>query len=305
MSLTNPKSLSSYFFSSLPRFPSHRPVLRCRAAADASSDWFRPRSAPRDGGRMAARDPGSRVNAKEESNGQNNSGKNKKRWWWWSRDRESYLADDSDALPLPMTYPNSSPVSPEEIDRRLQCDPDIEDCKEVVYEWTGKCRSCQGTGFVSYYNKKGRETICKCVPCLGIDLHLHQLWEGFDLHCNSNTNVKAFFVPVKNPGPFISPRSRMAIKQAPTAAARAVSGEMTVDEFKEWLKRFDADKDGRISRQELRRAIRSIDRRFTGWKAGRGIRFADTDGDGFIEDDEIDKLVEFARNSLGLKIVAY
>ncbi|XP_074585566.1 putative calcium-binding protein CML18 [Curcuma longa] len=97
----------------------------------------------------------------------------------------------------------------------------------------------------------------------------------------------------------------MAIKQAPTAAARAVGGEMTVDEFKEWLKRFDADKDGRISRQELRRAIRSIDRRFTGWKAARGIRFADTDGDGFIEDDEVDKLVEFARNSLGLKIVAY
>ncbi|XP_074560220.1 protein disulfide-isomerase SCO2-like [Curcuma longa] len=176
MSLTNPKSLSSNLSSALPRFPSHRPLLRCRAAADASSDWFRPRGAPRDGGCMAARDPGSRVNAKEESNGQSNSGKNKKRWWWWSRDRESYLADDSDSLPLPMTYPNSSPVSPEEIDRRLQCDPDIEileccclcDCKEVVYEWTGKCRSCQGTGFVSYYNKKGRETICKCVPCLGI-----------------------------------------------------------------------------------------------------------------------------------------
>ncbi|XP_074585946.1 protein disulfide-isomerase SCO2-like [Curcuma longa] len=168
MSLTNPKSLSSNLSSALPRFPSRRPLLRCRAAADASSDWLRPRGAPRDGGRMAARDPGSRVNAKEESNGQSNSGKSKKRWWWWSRDRESYLADDSDALPLPMTYPNSSPVSPEEIDRRLQCDPEIEDCKEVVYEWTGKCRSCQGTGFVSYYNKKGRETICKCVPCLGI-----------------------------------------------------------------------------------------------------------------------------------------
>lgn len=40
----------------------------------------------------------------------------------------------------------------------------------MVYEWTGKCRSCQGTGFVSYYNKKGRETICKCVPCLGIGI---------------------------------------------------------------------------------------------------------------------------------------
>ncbi|XP_016441806.1 protein disulfide-isomerase SCO2 isoform X1 [Nicotiana tabacum] len=99
------------------------------------------------------------------------SSKNMKINGWerpWSRNRESYLADDGEPLPLPMTYPNTSPVSPEEIDRRLRCDPQIEDCKEVVYEWTGKCRSCQGTGFVSYYNKRGKETICKCIPCQGI-----------------------------------------------------------------------------------------------------------------------------------------
>ncbi|WOL06566.1 hypothetical protein Cni_G15300 [Canna indica] len=170
MALTSPNPL--LFKPScrpLLRFPSCHPLLRCRATADAPSDWFRPRGDPPDGGRMSARDPGTRINAKEESEGQSSSGKKKrKKWWWWSRDRESYLADDSDALPLPMTYPNTSPVSPEEIDRRLQCDPIIEDCKQVLYEWTGKCRSCQGTGFVSYYNKKGRETICKCVPCLGI-----------------------------------------------------------------------------------------------------------------------------------------
>ncbi|KAF7127028.1 hypothetical protein RHSIM_Rhsim11G0166200 [Rhododendron simsii] len=28
----------------------------------------------------------------------------------------------------------------------------VKDCKEVVYEWTGKCRSCQGSGLVSYYS---------------------------------------------------------------------------------------------------------------------------------------------------------
>lgn len=44
----------------------------------------------------------------------------------WSRDRESYLTDNGDPLPLPMTYPNTSPVSPEEIDRRLRCDPIVE-----------------------------------------------------------------------------------------------------------------------------------------------------------------------------------
>ncbi|KAJ4963684.1 hypothetical protein NE237_023623 [Protea cynaroides] len=86
----------------------------------------------------------------------------------WSRHRESYLTDDSDALPLPMTYPDSSPVPPEEIDNRLRCNPQFQDCKEVVYEWTGICMSCQGSGFVSYYNKRGKETVCKCIPCLGI-----------------------------------------------------------------------------------------------------------------------------------------
>lgn len=158
-------------------------LLRVSAAADASSaapspDWFR---VPDVGRRLwplretEGRSGGIKANAVEDGEGSSGGGqrrkkkkKNGRKWWWWSRDGESYLADDSDALPLPMTYPGSSPVSPEEVDRRLQCDPEVQDCKEMVYEWTGKCRSCQGTGFVSYYNKKGRETICKCIPCLGI-----------------------------------------------------------------------------------------------------------------------------------------
>ncbi|XP_010269411.1 PREDICTED: protein disulfide-isomerase SCO2 [Nelumbo nucifera] len=98
----------------------------------------------------------------------------------WSCDRESYLADDGDALPLPMTYPDSSPVLPEEIDRRLQCNPRVENCKQVVYEWTGKCRRCQGSGFVSYYNKRGKEIICKCIPCLGIG-YVHKVTTRKDI----------------------------------------------------------------------------------------------------------------------------
>ncbi|CAI0556953.1 unnamed protein product [Linum tenue] len=130
---------------------------------------------------------GSRLNAREKK---------------WSRNRDSYLVDDEDVLPLPMSYPNTKPVTPEEIDKRLRCDTEIEasevprtckaenfyvlrhnrvngvsmvpvfemipDCREVVYEWTGKCRSCQGSGDVSYFNKRGKEIICKCVPCQGI-----------------------------------------------------------------------------------------------------------------------------------------
>ncbi|CAL5213172.1 unnamed protein product [Lathyrus oleraceus] len=110
-----------------------------------------------EGGGAAARraggNEGMRVKAKERK---------------WSRDREGYMVDSGEPLPLPMGYPGSSPVSPEEIDERLKCNPKFEDCKEVVYEWTGKCRSCQGSGYVSYYNKRGKEVTCKCIPCMGI-----------------------------------------------------------------------------------------------------------------------------------------
>lgn len=98
-----------------------------------------------DGRRLA------RVNAKENRYG----------------DNESSLSKD-EALPLPMTYPDSTPVPKDVIDKRLLCNPEKEECKEVVYEWTGKCRSCQGTGYTSFYRKKGHEVTSKCIPCLGI-----------------------------------------------------------------------------------------------------------------------------------------
>jgi calmodulin len=90
-----------------------------------------------------------------------------------------------------------------------------------------------------------------------------------------------------------------------TTTTRSLDADMTVDEFKEWLQRFDVDRDGRISRDELRRAMRAIRARFTGWRSRQGINYADADGDGYIDNNEIDGLIEFAQRSLGLKIVAY
>ncbi|KAM5549279.1 hypothetical protein ABKV19_000612 [Rosa sericea] len=110
----------------------------------------------------------------------------------WSRDRESYLVDDGDALPLPMTYPDTAPVTPEVIDQRLRCDPVVEDCKIVVYEWTGKCRSCQGSGYASYYNKRGKENVCKCIPCQGIALEFsHKMFiiAGYVQKITTRTNI--------------------------------------------------------------------------------------------------------------------
>ncbi|XP_043714979.1 probable calcium-binding protein CML18 [Telopea speciosissima] len=83
--------------------------------------------------------------------------------------------------------------------------------------------------------------------------------------------------------------------------------EMSMEEFKQWLKRFDADGDGRISKEELRQALRSVGVRFKRWKARRALRSADADADanGFIDDDEIQNLVTFAEKHLGVKITPY
>lgn len=86
---------------------------------------------------------------------------------------------------------------------------------------------------------------------------------------------------------------------------RSVDGEMTVEDFKKWLKNFDKDKDGRISRAELREAIHSQGVRFTTWKSRRGMKQADSNHDGFIDDAEIDNLVAFAQKNLGMKIAPY
>ncbi|PIN10096.1 hypothetical protein CDL12_17313 [Handroanthus impetiginosus] len=84
----------------------------------------------------------------------------------------------------------------------------------------------------------------------------------------------------------------------------AGKNEMTAEEFKTWLMKFDADKDGRISKKELRRAIRSCSRRFSfsAWKSRRAMREADVDKSGYIDEEEIDFLLDFAETNLGFRI---
>ena len=111
-------SLPSLVF--LPRHPPRS--FRCRATADI----------PLGDGIGVPREPDSTSDTARSrdvsaaAGGNVESGKWRKRRLLWSKSGVSYLVGDDDALPLPMTYPNTSPVSPDEIDRRLQCDPVVE-----------------------------------------------------------------------------------------------------------------------------------------------------------------------------------
>lgn len=79
--------------------------------------------------------------------------------------------------------------------------------------------------------------------------------------------------------------------------------EMSAEEFKEWLRRFDFDGDGRISREELKEALRSLHMWFGWWKARQGMRAVDSNRNGQIDDaKEIENLVIYAQKQLHMKI---
>ncbi|VAH43730.1 unnamed protein product [Triticum turgidum subsp. durum] len=83
----------------------------------------------------------------------------------------------------------------------------------------------------------------------------------------------------------------MPIRSAPCA--------WTVEEFKKWV---DVSGDGRISKAELRQAIRRRGCWFATVRAGRAIRRADRDHNGYVDDAELENLVAFAREHLGMNI---
>ncbi|KAI5067417.1 hypothetical protein GOP47_0017945 [Adiantum capillus-veneris] len=113
------------------------------------------------------------------ANNNNNNNKNGR----WHKDDESALSKD-EPLPLPMAYPYSSP-NPQEVEEMKNCDPEKKDCKDVLYQWVGKCSRCQGTGEVSYFPKKGREVICKCIPCMGLG-YVHKMTRRKDIEVDED-----------------------------------------------------------------------------------------------------------------------
>lgn len=78
--------------------------------------------------------------------------------------------------------------------------------------------------------------------------------------------------------------------------------EMSINEFRAWIMRFDADRDGSINKDELKHALHSIRSWFTWWKAREAIKEADTNANGQIDAKEIEKLATYAQHHLNMKI---
>ncbi|KAL5198744.1 hypothetical protein ABZP36_002256 [Zizania latifolia] len=77
---------------------------------------------------------------------------------------------------------------------------------------------------------------------------------------------------------------------------------VSVEDFKRWLMQFDTDHDGRITRRELREAIRRRGAWFAGLRAWRAVQRADRNRNGFVDDDEIENLIGMAEKDLGFNI---
>ncbi|XVF60062.1 hypothetical protein PTKIN_Ptkin08bG0012800 [Pterospermum kingtungense] len=60
------------------------------------------------------------------------------------------------------------------------------------------------------------------------------------------------------------------------------------------FRRLDSNKDGRLSRQELKNAFNSLGSKLPTYRAFTGLYQADENRDGHITEEEMDKLVQYA-----------
>ncbi|KAJ4842845.1 hypothetical protein Tsubulata_045052 [Turnera subulata] len=82
------------------------------------------------------------------------------------------------------------------------------------------------------------------------------------------------------------------------------AGEVSLveEQLKNIFKQFDTDHNGRLSKDELREAFRYLGAFLPGYRANRGLSYADANGDGEVDLKlELDDLVSYAFK-LGYKV---
>lgn len=66
------------------------------------------------------------------------------------------------------------------------------------------------------------------------------------------------------------------------------------EQLKELFRGFDYDKDGRLSKEELKQAFNSLGSRVPAFRTLAALQHADENGDGFISEEELEALVQYA-----------
>lgn len=75
--------------------------------------------------------------------------------------------------------------------------------------------------------------------------------------------------------------------------AWVLTEEQISDKF---MKAIDVNKDGMLSKEELKRAFEELGSRYPAWRAGRALSRADANNDGHISLDEIKELVAYVHD---------
>ena len=93
----------------------------------------------------------------------------------------------------------------------------------------------------------------------------------------------------------VEPGLVLSLPPVSSAGARKRPLSVPYDEtqLRGLLMRFDTNRDGRLSKEELRAAFKSLGSRAPGVRAFFALFRADKNNDGYIDDDEFDVLVKF------------
>ncbi|KAG4379412.1 hypothetical protein GLYMA_17G242701v4 [Glycine max] len=79
---------------------------------------------------------------------------------------------------------------------------------------------------------------------------------------------------------------------------------VTENQIREILRKADSNGDGRLSKEELKKAFIEFGSKMPGWRACRLLRKADTNHDGVLTMEELDTIVDFALARYGSVLVA-
>ncbi|RDY06626.1 Calmodulin-like protein 5, partial [Mucuna pruriens] len=66
-----------------------------------------------------------------------------------------------------------------------------------------------------------------------------------------------------------------------------------VEKIMKILRESDSNRDGRFSKDELKKALKKLGAFFPGWRAKRCFGMADANNDGHIDEDEIETLIVY------------